>query len=204
MLNKEKAFKILDIVKEETGYSDNLKVDFDIMNKFQFDYKGTWSCRFLDPNSFLVTISKTYYDRDDLAPFLYEYLAKTFGFDTTWGELYYKETLDLFAILHEISHSITIHEKYKNKTIDDFTKDVKRLYGNNGNRKKSDKARRIAYRKIEFEALADALAMKIFKNRVYDLLSILTDEDKAEIRKSKLMHNMNKYSRLLLTNRKDD
>lgn len=204
MLNKEKAFKILDIVKEETGYSDNLKVDFDIMNKFQFKCKGTWSCRFLDLNSFLVNISETYYDRDGIAPFLYEYLAKTFGFDTTWGELYYKETLDLFAILHEISHSITIHEKYKNKTIDDFTEDVSRLYSNNGNRKKSKKARKIAYRKIEFEVLADTLAMKIFKNRVYDLLSIITDENKEEIKKSKLMHNMNKNERLLLVSRKDD
>ena len=195
MLNKEKAFKILDIVKEETGYSDNLKVDFDIMNKFQFKYKGTWSCRFLDHNSFLVTISKTYYDRDDLAPFLYKYLEKTFGFDTTWGEVYYKETLDLFVILHEISHSITIHEKYKNKTIDDFAEDVQRLYDYSNNKKKSYEARRLAYRKVEFEVLADTLAMKIFKNRVYDLLSIITDEDKEIIKKNKLMYNMNKIKR---------
>lgn len=195
MLNREKAFKILDIVKEETGYSDNLEVDFDIMNKFQFKYKGTWSCRFISPNSFLVIVSETYYDRDDLAPFLYKYLAKTFGFDTTWGEVYYKETLDLFAILHEISHSITIHEKYKNKTIDDFAEDVQRLYDYSNNKKKSYEARRLAYRKVEFEVLADTLAMKIFKNRVYDLLSIITDEDKEEIKKNKLMYNMHKIKR---------
>ena len=195
MLNKEKAFKILDIVKEETGYSDNLKVDFDIMNKFQFKYKGTCRCRFWDHNSFLVTISKTYYDRDDLAPFLYKYLAKTFGFDITWGEVYYKETLDLFVILHEISHSITIHEKYKNKTIDDFAEDVQRLYDYSNNKKKSNEALRLAYRKVEFEVLADTLAMKIFKNRVYDLLSIITDEDKEIIKKNKLMYNMNKIKR---------
>ena len=173
MLTKSRVEKILGLVKKEYDYMDNKPIDILVKRL------GKWYTE-TSINSYTLILDKKY-NNDNFSKFFYVYIAEEFKFDLTWARVDYENTMTALVLLHEIGHIQQTMDmeltkgwaKKMNKIYDDFRIKSATM---------SVVERKIAYRLISYEYLADKFAVEIFSKYAVKILAILNGTSQKEIK----------------------